>query len=73
MGDMHLEQIMNIFLQSIDEDNFQVAIENIQKSEDSIQIIAQLAEPIIQFAEEGNNVALSIVQEATHAVANYIT
>jgi len=73
IGDMHLEQIMNIFLQSIDEDNFQVAIENIQKSEDAIQIIAQLAAPIIQLAEEGNNVALSIVQEATHAVANYIT
>ena len=40
--------------------------------EDSIQIIAQMAAPVIKLAEEGNNVALSVVQEATHAVANYI-
>ena len=72
IGDIYLEEIMKIFLQSIDEDDFQIALENIQKSEDSVQIIAQLAEPLIQLAESGNNVALSVVQEATHAVANYI-
>jgi N-acetylglucosamine kinase-like BadF-type ATPase len=63
---------MHIFLQSVDENDFQTALENIHKSEDSVQIIAQLAMPIIQLAESGNNVALSVVQEATHAVANYI-
>ena len=31
-----------------------------------------MAEPVIKLAEAGNNVALSVVQEATHAVSNYI-
>jgi N-acetylglucosamine kinase-like BadF-type ATPase len=73
IGDKYLEEIMNIFLQSVDEDDFQTALENIQESEDSVQIIAQLAAPVIILAEAGNNVALSVVQEATHAVANYIS
>ena len=71
--DEHLEEMMNTFLQSSDEDDFHAAVENIQGSEDTVQLIAQLAEPVIQLAEKGNNVALSVVQEATHAVANYIT
>ncbi len=72
-GDKHLEEIMNIFLQSVNEDDFQTALQDIKESEDSVQIIAQLAAPVIQLAEAGNNIALSVVQEATHAVANYIT
>ena len=72
MGDKYLEEIMDIFLQSVSEVDFQTALENIQENEDSVQIIAQLAESVIQLAEAGNNVALSVVQEATHAVANYI-
>ena len=72
IGDKYLEEIMDIFLQSVSEVDFQTALENIQESEDSVQIIAQMAEPVIQLAEEGNNVALSVVQESTHAVANYI-
>ena len=72
MGDKYLEEIMNIFLQSVVEDDFHTALENIEKSVDYIQIIAQLASSVIQLAEAGNNVALSVMQEATHAVANYI-
>ena len=72
MGDKSLEEILDIFLQSINGDDFQTGLENIQNSEDAVQIIAQLAEPVIQLADVGNTVALSIVQEATHAVANYI-
>ena len=72
MDDKYLEQIMNIFIQATNEDDFQIALQNIQGSKDAVQIIARLAEPLIQLAEEGNNVAISVVQEATHAVANYI-
>jgi N-acetylglucosamine kinase-like BadF-type ATPase len=72
LGDKYLEEIMSIFLQSINEDDFQTALQDIKESEDSVQIIAQLAAPVIQLAEAGNNIALSVVQEATHAVANYI-
>ncbi len=72
-GDKYLEQLMNIFLQTVNEDYFQTALQNIKESKDYVQIIARLAEPIIQLAEAGNNVAISVVQEATHAVANYIT
>ena len=64
---------MNIFLQSVVEDDFHTALENIEKSVDYIQIIARLASSVIQLAEAGNKVALSVMQEATHAVANYIT
>ena len=64
---------MNIFLQSVDEDNFHTALKNIHESEDAVQIIARLASPVIKLADAGNNVAISVVQEATHAVANYIT
>ena len=72
MGDKYLEEIMDIFLHSVDEDDFQMALENIQGSVDSVEMIARLAKPVIQLAEAGNHVALSVVQEATHAVANYI-
>ena len=41
-------------------------------SEDAVFIIAGLAESIIGLAEDGNEVALSVIQEATHTVAGYI-
>jgi len=72
IGDKDLEEIMDAFMQLINEDDFQFALEKIQESEDCVQIIAQLAEPLIKLAQKGNTVALSVVQEATHAVANYI-
>ena len=49
-----------------------MALENLQGTQESVRIIASLAVSIIKLAQTGNTVALSVVQEATHAVANYI-
>jgi N-acetylglucosamine kinase-like BadF-type ATPase len=72
LGDKDLEEIMSVFLKHVDEEEFQVAMENLNESVDAVSIIAGIAESIIGLAEKGNEVALSIMQEATHAVSEYI-
>ena len=72
MGDKDLEVIMAVFLNHVDEEEFQVAIRNLNESTDAVCIIAGLAKSIIGLAEKGNKIALSVLQEATHAVAEYI-
>ena len=49
-----------------------LAIEKTMDSEDSVPIIASLAEKIIDFAESGNEMALSIIQEGSSTIAEYI-
>ncbi len=72
LGDQDLEEIMSVFLKHVNDEEFQVAMEKLNESDDAVFIIAGLAESIIGLAEKGNEVALSIVQEATHAVSEYI-
>ena len=72
IGDHDLEEIMTIFLEHLDEKEFQTAIENLNENEDAVFIIAGMAESIIGLAGRGNEIALSVVQEATHNVAKYI-
>jgi len=72
LGDSDLEEIMSIFLKHVNEEEFQVAIEKLNESNDEVFIIAGLAESTIGLAEKGNEIALSIVQEATHSVSEYI-
>ncbi len=48
------------------------ATENLDVGDEAVFIIAGLAEHIINLAEKGNGIALSVVQEATHTVADYI-
>ena len=50
-------------------------IDNLYKvfeNSDSIAKIASIAENIIELAENGNDIALSIIQEATRNVSEYI-
>ena len=72
MGDRDLEDIMEVFLSHVDEEEFQSAIESLNENDEAVFIIAGLAEHIINLAEKGNEIALSVVQEATHTVADYI-
>jgi len=72
IGDPDLEEIMKVFLSHVDEKEFQPAIENLNANEEPVFLIAGLAESIIGLAEKGNEIALSVVQEATHMVAEYI-
>ena len=73
IGDSELEEIMEAFLVYVEEDHFQTALENVYEDTDSVSIIAGFAESVILLAENGNEVMLSVLQEAAHAVAGYIT
>ena len=73
MGDADLEEILEAFLDYVEEDHFQTALENVYENTDAVSIIAGFAEPVILLAEKGNEVMLSVLQEAAHAVAGYIT
>ena len=72
LGDKDLEDIMSVFLKHVDEEEYQAAMENLNENVDAVSIIAGIAESIIGLAEKGNEVALSVLQEATHAVSEYI-
>ena len=47
-------------------------LQKIQAHEDYVRMIAALAAPLMELAQNGNNIALSIIQEASHSIANYI-
>ena len=72
LGEPDLEEIMEIFLGYVGGVEFQSTLENLYEKDDAISIISGLAEHIIHLAEKGNEIAISIIQEATHAVAEYI-
>ena len=72
IGDKDLEEIMENLLSHLYEDSFDNAIKKINDSNESIFLVAGLAERIIKLAENGNEIALTIMQEASHAVAEYI-
>ena len=72
LGDKDLEDIMSVFLKHVDEEEYQAAMENLNENVDAVSIIAGITEAIIGLAEKGNEVALSVLQEASHAVSEYI-
>tara|TARA_Y100000590_G_scaffold470024_1_gene661447 strand:- start:802 stop:1791 length:990 start_codon:yes stop_codon:yes gene_type:complete len=72
IGDADLEEIMNTFLYINRGNSFEEALHKIQAHPDYIRKVAALTNPLIKLAEDGNNVALSIIQEASHAIANYV-
>ena len=49
-----------------------MAIEEVMASEESVKLIASLAENIIELASTDNSIALSIIQEGTISVSEYI-
>ena len=72
IGDIYLEELMDLLLKITNSNDFNSAIEKIYEDEDQIKIIAKLAKPLIELSIKGNEIGLSILQEATHSVANYI-
>ena len=68
----YLEEMMDIVLYTLGYNSFQDAMKDILGNINEVLLIAKLAKPIIDLAENGNEVSLNIVQEATHAAANYI-
>ncbi|MDP6570696.1 MAG: BadF/BadG/BcrA/BcrD ATPase family protein [Candidatus Marinimicrobia bacterium] len=71
-GDGDLESMMEAFLSKYPEENFQDIVNNIYESSEAVAQIADFSEDILNLAECENELAVSIVQEASHAVAEYI-
>jgi len=71
-GDLNLSQLMTYVLDKLESSDFNLAIEETMESEDSVPIVASLAEGIIEFAAAGNEIALGIIQEGTSTIAEYI-
>ena len=56
-GDVDLSQLMTHVLDKFESSDFNLAIEETMESEDSVPIIASLAEGIIELATSGNEIA----------------
>jgi len=66
------KELLNIIYESLDIDNLDQDIENILQSSESVRKVASLAKEIIFLASTKNEIALSIIQEATTSIADYI-
>lgn len=71
-SDHDLSEIMSIVLTKYNNTNFSNAIEEIVSSKESVKLIASIARDVIEVAENGNNIALSIIQEGTISVSEYV-
>jgi len=71
-GDEDLNELMTHVLDKFESSDFDLAIKETMENEDSVPIIASLAEGIIEFAKSGNEIALGIVQEGSSVIAEYI-
>ncbi len=66
------KKIQEIICQELEISNLNQDLEDIIQSPEVVRIIASLSKSIIKLANNKNEVALSIVQQATTAVADYI-
>jgi len=71
-ADNNLSEIMDIVLKKFNNENFSIAIEEVMESGESVKLIASLAKDIIELAALDNSIALSIIQEGTISVSEYI-
>ena len=65
-------EIQEVIYQKLEINNFNQDLEQIMQSSEVVSIIASLSKSIIELAGNKNAVALSIVQQSTIAVADYI-
>lgn len=70
--DEEYSEISDELLNQTKADSFPEAVEKIIQSENRVQLTASVAEMICEFAKNGNDVALAIVQEATEGIADYV-
>ena len=66
-----LLQLRDLVYEKFESDNLNQALEYVAHHEDSLALKASIAKDVIEISEE-NEIALSIVQEATFNVADYI-
>ncbi len=72
VGDAELIELQDILLMVTEEEVFSNAIEKLSNDDNSLSMIASMAKHVISCAETGNELALSIVQEATKSVSEYL-
>ena len=66
------KQLLDKVYDVLDIDNLDNDLEEILKSSESVRKVASLSEHIINLADNKNEIALSIIQEATIALSEYI-
>jgi len=69
--DPHLLEIRDIIYKKFEKDNFDEILEYISNDDDSLALKASITKDIIGISNH-NDVALSVLQEATYNVADYI-
>ena len=70
--DNDLSEVFDSVKQKLDISSIESLAQKLEDSNESIAQIASIAESIIAIAKNGNDLALSIIQEATTYVADYI-
>jgi N-acetylglucosamine kinase-like BadF-type ATPase len=70
--DPEMKQIYNYIREKLNVDNLDSLENLLHNQSDIVTKTASLAEKIINFAEDGNDIALSVIQEGTRNVAEYI-
>ena len=71
-GDQELLALSEVICRHAGENAFDISVEKIMESDEKIQKIAALAKAVIQLAENNNNQAIAIVQEATLGVSELL-
>ena len=66
------KQLLDKIFELLNIGNLDQDIEEVLQSSEAVREIASLSKEIISLASEGNEVALSLVQEATTSIADYI-
>jgi len=66
------QYLRDLVTDNFGEAEFDLAVEKLMASEDHIKKTASLAEDICKAAEDGNELALALLQEATQAAADYL-
>ena len=70
-ADSDINQIYELIMQTYKLNNID-DLHTVFENENAVSNIASIAKEVIEFAEKGNDLALSIVQEATRNIGEYI-
>ena len=65
-------EILKMSLEHYQATALNIAIDNIMSSDDKYSQIASIAKPLIKLAKDNNEIALSIIQQSSQYVADYI-
>ncbi len=67
-----IEEVLELVENHFGESDLSILLDSIMKSDDSVREIASISKFLIELAELKNELALSIVQESTSHVSNYL-